>query len=92
MKITNKEFEQHIASMDEHFIDAQFAFENIMKTALKLQSDLEGHDGNFDELINDMVECIKTIEVEMDEFSSFVSQVELTFEELQESEGNSNEV
>lgn len=85
MKITKKEFERDIASIDEQFIDAQYAFENIMKDALKIQSDVEGHDGNFDELINDMVECIKTIEVEMDELSSFLSQVELTFDELQES-------
>lgn len=95
MKITIQEFDSLIKKLLKAAGSTELTMDSALFFANSIQEAFEGKDGCFDELINNMISCIDTIQTEIEELSSFINEVDVTGYEIIETEdifGDDDEV
>ena len=95
MKITIQEFDSLIKKLRKVVGSTELNMDSATFFADSIQEAFEGKDGCFDELINNMISCIDTIQTELEELASFTNEVDATGYEIIETEdifGDDDEV
>lgn len=95
MKITIQEFDSLIKKLLKAAGSTELTMDSALFFANSIQEAFEGKDGCFDELINNMISCIDTIQTEIEELASFINEVDVTGYEIIETEdifGDDDEV
>jgi hypothetical protein len=95
MKITIQEFDSLIKKLLKATGSTELTMDSALFFANSIQVAFEGKDGCFDELINNMISCIDTIQTEIEELASFINEVDVTGYEIIETEdifGDDDEV
>ena len=103
MKITIQEFDSLIKKLHKvvgstitiNSVAQELNMDSATFFADSIQEAFEGKDGCFDELINNMIYCIDTIQTELEELASFINEVDVTGYKIVETEdifGDDDEV